>query len=102
VPTGNVIQYAYNETVIGGTMLGWESFSNGNISSLIPSATASGGSPIIYTLNQTDGALNDWDYTYFSGGVWANSGVTLFQAGRGYYINRFKYPENITYERNPH
>ncbi|UCD20507.1 MAG: right-handed parallel beta-helix repeat-containing protein [archaeon] len=96
--TGNV-----NQTVHGPdtnkTMLGWESYTDGNLSELI-SDTNDYAYVVSYTPN---GSL---EYRSFSNeNIWKddnnNPSSLNFTAGQGYYFYNFDNDVNLSYERNP-
>ncbi|MEM4702895.1 MAG: LamG-like jellyroll fold domain-containing protein [Candidatus Pacearchaeota archaeon] len=96
IPTGNVTQKIYSEASIGHTYLGWESYTNGNISELL--INPPNNFAYIYTINES--ANENWTYAYYYN-EWKGP-LTFFEATKGYYFNNFNEERNITYERNPH
>jgi hypothetical protein len=92
IATGNITRTIFS----GEGTLGWESLSEGNFSSIMPSAN---NGAKVYTYNGTK-----WIYNYFDSflGQWSlEFGFENFEPGNGYWTVPFASPTNITYKRNP-
>jgi hypothetical protein len=92
IATGNITRTIFS----GEGTLGWESLSEGNFTSIMPSAN---NGAKVYTYNGTK-----WIYNYFDSflGQWSlEFGFENFEPGNGYWTVPFASPTNITYKRNP-
>jgi hypothetical protein len=99
VPTGGIIQYINNETgLIGQTMLGWTSFSQGDLNSLLQFDIGEDFWGAII-MGVDENGYDAWASSSYDGISWSGQ-FTSLNPGRGYYFDGFQKKHNLTYIRN--